>query len=95
MAFIITLQNYFFRIIIKNLMKCSILSTFAFKNYDKFADHNLEKLCPRSLTSTIAVLGLERVSPRKVGLWPWPGIFWSPLPWSQTLCPRLHLRSLS
>ena len=30
-------------------MKCNILSTFALKNYRKFTDHNLEKLCRRSL----------------------------------------------
>ena len=60
-----------FQIIIKNLMKCNILSTFAFKNYRKFVDHNLEKLCPQSLALTITFLGLERVCPRKFGPWPW------------------------
>ena len=72
MAFIITLKNYYFRIIIKNETKSSILSIFAFKNYGKFTDHNLEKLCPRSLVlaSTIPVLGLERVCSQKVGSWP-------------------------
>ena len=48
MAFIIILTNNFFRIIIKNLTKCNILSTFAFKNYGKSTNHKLEKLCPRS-----------------------------------------------
>ena len=81
-----------FIIIFKNITKCNIfLSTFSCKNYRKFADHNLEKLCPRflALASTIPVLGLERVCPRKVG--PWPRIFLSPWPWLRTLCPRLHL----
>ena len=51
------------------------LKTSALKNNGKFADHNLEKLCRRSLASdsSIPVLGLERVCPRKVG--PWPRIF--------------------
>ena len=30
----------------KTTTKCNILSTFTFTNYGKFADHNLEKLCP-------------------------------------------------
>ena len=61
MTFII-LKNYYFRMIIKNLTKCNILKTFALKNNGKFADHNLEKLCPRSLAlaTTIPVLGLEK-----------------------------------
>ena len=85
MAFVITLKNYYFRIIIKNLTKCNILSTFALKNYGKFTDYNLEKLCPRSSALSNPVLGLERVCPRKVlgfGL----GFFLSP--WPRTLCPR-------
>ena len=77
MAFIIIFKNYYFRIIIKNFKKCNILNIFAFKNYGKFADNNLEKLCPRSLNSTIPVFGLEGVSPRKVG--PWPRIFFESL----------------
>ena len=41
------------------------------------------RLCPWSLAlaSSIPVLGLERVCPRKGCLWPWPRV----------LCPRLHL----
>ena len=38
----------------------------------------LENTCalwPWSLASSIPVLGLERVCPRKVGLWPWPRVF--------------------
>ena len=72
---------------IKNLAKCNILSTLAFKNYGKFTDHNLKTLFLRSLAlaSIIPVLGLERICPRKVGPWPW--IFLSP----RMLCPRLHL----
>ena len=74
MAFVVISKNYYFRNIIKKLTKCNILRTFVLKNYEKFTHHNLEKLCPRSLAlaSTIPVLGLERVCPRKVRLWPWP-----------------------
>ena len=53
-------KNYYFRIIIKNLTKCNILSTFTFKNFEKFADRNLEILCLWSLAATIPVRGLER-----------------------------------
>ena len=62
MAFIIIFKKYYFRIIIKIFTKCNILSTFAHKNYGKFAYHNLEKLCSRPLVlaSTIPVIGLER-----------------------------------
>ena len=49
MAVIIILKSYYFQLIIKNLTKCNILSTFALKNHGKFTGHNLEKLCPRSL----------------------------------------------
>ena len=42
MAIITVFKNYYFRIIIKNLTKCNILNTFAFKNYGKFANHVLE-----------------------------------------------------
>ena len=73
MAVVIILKNYYFPIIIKNLAKCNILSTFALKNYGKFTPHNLEKLCPRCLASTISVLGLEGVCSLKVS--PWPQIF--------------------
>ena len=47
--------------------------------------------CPWSLAlaSSISVLGLERVCPRK-GC-PWPLIFLCPWPWPRALCPRLHL----
>ena len=59
---------------VKNLTKCNILKTFAPKNNEKFADHNFKKLYPLSLAlaSTIHVLGLKKVCPQKVGLWPWP-----------------------
>ena len=79
MTFIIYLETTIFKFIIKNLTKCFILKTFALKNNEKFADHNLEILCPLSLASTIPVLGLERVCPRKVGPWPWPRIFFESL----------------
>ena len=42
---VISSKNCYFQIIIKNLTKCNIFSTFAFKNYRKFTNHNLEKLC--------------------------------------------------
>ena len=47
------------------------------------------RLCPWSLAlaSSISVLGLESVCPRKSC--PWPRIFLCP--WPQALCPRLHL----
>ena len=70
---VVIIKKYYFRIIIKNLTKCNILSTFAQKNYGKFTGYNLEKLCPQSLASTTPVLSLERVCPQKVG--PWPRIF--------------------
>ena len=60
MTFII-FRNFYFRIIIKKLNKLQYLKTFAVKNNEKYADHNLEKLCPC----------LERVCHRKVGPWPW------------------------
>ena len=47
------------------------------------------RLCPWSLASSIPVLGLERVCPRKGCPWPWPRIFLCP--WPRALCPRLHL----
>ena len=49
------------------------------------------RLCPWSLTSSIPVLGLEWVCPRKGCPWPWPRIFLRPWPWPRALCPRLHL----
>ena len=84
MAVAIVLKHYYFRIIIKNLTKCNILSTFALKNYVKFTDHNLGKLCPQSFTSRGSVL-------EKLVLGLGLGFFLSP--WPQTLCPRLHLWS--
>ena len=51
------------------------------------------RLCPWSLAlaSSIPVLGLESVCPRKGCPWPWPRIFLCPWPWPRALCPRLHL----
>ena len=46
------------------------------------------------LASSIPVLGLESVCPRKGCPWPWPRIFLCPWPWPQALCPRLHLCKL-
>ena len=79
-------KTIIFRIIIKNLTKCNTLSTFELKTYGKFTDHNLEKLCPRSLASTIPILGLKRVCLRKVGPWPWLRIFLSPWPFGLERC---------
>ena len=45
------------------------------------------RLCPWSLASSIPVLGLKRVCPRKAVLG--PGFFLCP--WPRTLCPRFHL----
>ena len=84
MAFMIILKKYNFRIIIKNLTKCNTLYTFAVKNYGKSTNHNLEKMCLRSLTLALTI-GLERVWSREVGPRPWPGIFFSP--WLLRLCP--------
>ena len=47
-----------------------------------------------ALASSIPVLGLESVCPRKGCPWPWPRIFLCPWPWPRALCPRLHLRYL-
>ena len=44
-----------------------------------------------ALASSIPVLGLESVCPRKGCPWPWPRIFLCPWPWPRALCPRLHL----
>ena len=53
------------------------------------------RLCPWSLAlaSSIPVLGLESVCPRKGCPWPWPRVFLCPWlwPWPRALCPRLHL----
>ena len=92
MAVIIILKTYYLRIIIKNLTKCNIFSTFALRNYGKITDQILEKLCSRPLASSIPLLGLERVCPRKVAPWPWFQGFFSPLPWPRTMCFRLHLQ---
>ena len=97
MPFIIIFKKYRFGIIIKNLTKCNISRTFALKNYGKFVDHNLEKLCPQCLALTIPVFGLERFCLRKLGSWPWPQFFLeslalasnlmsSTLPQVKTLC---------
>ena len=81
MTFIV-LKNYYFRSIIKNSTKFNILKTYALKNRGKFVGHNLEKLCLWCLASTIPVLGLKGVCPRKVG--PWPSALASDFlsPWS-------------
>ena len=42
-----------------------------------------------ALASSIPVLGLEKVCPRKGCLW--PRIFLCRWPWPRALCPRLHL----
>ena len=76
MAVVIILKNYYFWIIIKNLTKCNISSTFAPKNFGKSTYHNLGKLCPRSLASTISVLGLERAVLEKSVLSLGLGFFW-------------------
>ena len=65
------------------------VKTFSFffgvrlKNSCDFGEHL--RLCPWSLAlaSSIPVLGLESVGPRKGCPWP--------LPWPRALCPRLHL----
>ena len=43
-----------------------------------------------ALTSSISVLGLERVCPRKGCPWPCLGFFLCPWPWPRAFCPRLH-----
>ena len=85
MTFII-FRNYYFRITIKNLTNCIILKTFALKNNEKFADHNLEKLCPWSLALASRGSVLEK-SVHGLGL----RFFSSPWPWPRRLCSRLHL----
>ena len=54
-----------------------------------FGEHS--RLCPWSLASSISVLGLESVCPRKGCPWPWPRFFLCPWPWPPALCPQLHL----
>ena len=51
------------------------------------------RLCPWSLAlaSSIPVLGLESVCPRKAVLGLGLGFFLCPWPWPRALCPRLHL----
>ena len=44
-----------------------------------------------ALASSIPVLGLESVCPRKGCPWPWRRIFLCPWPWPRALFPRLHL----
>ena len=84
-------KKLLFRIIIKNLTKCNILSTFAFKHYGKFADYNSEKIFSQSLASTLTILSLASrgsvLEKAVLGL----GFFSSPRPWPRTLCPRLYL----
>ena len=60
---------------------------FCFKNYRKFATHNLENLCPWCLASIIPVLGLERVCSRKVGPWPWSRNFFESLALTSKVVP--------
>ena len=43
--------------------------------------------CPRSLASSIPVLGLKRVCPPKSCPWPWPRIFLYFWPWPPAFCP--------
>ena len=51
------------------------------------------RLCPSSLAlaSSIPVLGLESVCPRKGCPWPWPFLGSLNLVWPRALCPRFHL----
>ena len=81
MKFII-LEATIFELSSKTSKMQYLLNTFALKNYGKFADHNLENLCPRSLASTIPV---HENSVLNLGL----RFFLSP--WPLRLCPRLHL----
>ena len=80
----IFVKTFFFWDRLKNL--CETLFFFFF-----FGEHL--RLCPWSLAlaSSIPVLGLESVCPRKGCPWPWPRIFLCPWPWPRALCPRLHL----
>ena len=55
MAFIIIFKSYYFQIAIKNLTKCNILNTISFKNFDKFVNHNSEKM--------YLVLGIDHFCP--------------------------------
>ena len=66
------------------------MNTFAIKNYGKFANRDVEKLCPWSLALilTIPVFALEKIYPPKVG--PWPQIFFS---WPQILALAFNVSS--
>ena len=87
---ILFFKNYFFRIIIKKVTKRNILSSFAFKNYGKFTDYNLEKLCPCFLAlASIIHLASRGSVLEKLVLGHGLEVFLSP--WPRTSCPRLHL----
>ena len=49
------------------LNEMQYLELFRVKNFGKFTNYNFEKLFPRSLASTIPVLGLKKVCRRKGG----------------------------
>ena len=68
-------KTFFFGDCLKNF--CEDLFFF-------FGEHL--RLCPRSLASSVSVLGIEGVCPRKGCSW--PRIFLCP--WPRALCPRLH-----
>ena len=90
-------------LIFELLKYCGVLEKFFWKTF--FCGHRLKnfcedfffgehlRLCPWSLAlaSSITVLGLESVCPRKGCPWPWPRIFLCPWPWPRALCPRLIL----
>ena len=70
MAIIIVFENFYFQNIIKKLTKCNTSNTFAFKNYGKFAGHNLEKLCLWSLAQRwkrVGSTGTDRPAGRITG----------------------------
>ena len=97
------LEKFFGKRVFVEIARKIFVKTFFFflKNFCEdlfffFLESTL-RLCPWSLAlaSSIPVLGLESVCPRKgcPWLWPWPRIFlcpW-PWPWPRALCPRLHL----
>ena len=76
-------EKNFWRLFFGHRLKKIFLKTL-------FCEHL--RLCTCSLASSIPVLGLERVCPRKSCPWPW--IFLCHWPGPRALCPRLHLRFL-
>ena len=88
-AWRICLNTFFFLFFFWGRLKIYFEDRFFFFFFF-FGEHL--RLCPWSLASSIPVLSVERVCPRKGCPWPRPRIFCVlGLVWPRALCPRLHL----